>query len=391
MTMLDAFTDVCADRHGAARSWKGETGKKVFGYFSGVSPEEILFAADVLPIRITGTGEPLELADQHLAANSCPFARSCLDAGMRGHYDYLDGVVIPNTCDVVFYMHDLWSELVPRTTKPSYILGEDLNPYVYYINYPEKVTGRAVVQFYTEVLKVFKQKLERALKREITDDDLGRSIAHYSAHHEQMRRMYELRKQDPPALSGYEAWQIAFSSLFMPKDRHTELLKEYLDELEATDDTGSDGVRIYLSGSSMDGVNSHIIKVIEESGGVVVSDDLCVGTRSFWGGLDPELPPLEAIARRSLSAAIPSITEDADIPEIRWRHLEATTEDSDVQGAVFLIMKCCDARNSEYPHLRDKLQEERGVPSLFLEGDYSVEGIEQMRPRVEAFVEMIEG
>jgi benzoyl-CoA reductase subunit C len=391
MTLNDTFATVAGDRHGAAKRWKEETGNKVFGYFSAVSPEEILFAADVLPIRITGTGEPLELADQHLAANSCPFARSALDAGLRGHYDYLDGVVVPNTCDVIFYMHDLWTELVPRTTKPSYILGQDLNPYVYYINYPEKVTGRAVVTFYTEVLKGFKHKLGRALKREITDDDLRRSIGVYSAHHEQMRRMYELRKQDSPALTGYQAWQIAFSSLFMPKDTHTELLKGYLDELEARDNTGSNGVRIYLSGSSMDGVNSHIIKVIEDSGGVVVSDDLCVGTRSFWGGLDPELDPLEAIARRSLSLAIPSITEDADIPEIRWRHLEATTEDFDVHGAVFLIMKCCDARNSEYPHLRDKLQEERDVPSLFLEGDYTVEGIEQMRGRVEAFIEMLEG
>jgi benzoyl-CoA reductase/2-hydroxyglutaryl-CoA dehydratase subunit BcrC/BadD/HgdB len=270
-------------------------------------------------------------------------------------------------------------------------MGQDLNPYVYYINYPEKVTGRAVVRFYTEVLKAFKQKLERALKREITDDDLRRSIAAYAAHHEQMRRMYELRKSNPPALTGCEAWQIAFSSLFMPKDRHTKLLKTTLDEIEADGRTASGGIRIYLSGSAMDGVNSHIIRVIEESGGVVVSDDLCVGTRSFWGGLDPDLPPLEAIARRSLSLATPSVTEDVDIPELRWSHIADTTEDFDIQGAVFLIMKCCDARTSEYPHLRDKLQQERDVPSLFLEGDYSVEGIEQMRGRVEAFIEMIEG
>jgi len=385
------FASVAEDRHETARRWKEETGKKVFGYFTGVAPEEIMYAGDVLPIRITGTGEPLELADQHLAGNTCPFAKSCLDAGMRGDYDYLDGVVIPNTCDVVYYMHDLWSELVPRTNKPSYIHGEDLNPYVYYINYPEKVTGRAVVPFYTEVLKGFKQKLERSLKRPITDDDLGRAIGVYKAHHEQMRRMYALRKKDPPALSGYEAWQIAFSSLYIPKDRHTEMLKEYLDDLEAKSTNGSKGVRIYLSGSAMDSVNSHIIKVIEESGGVVVSDDLCVGTRSFWGGLDPDVEPLEAIARRSLSVASPSVTEDEDIPELRWGHIKATTEDFDVQGAVFLIMKCCDARNSEYPHLRDKLSGERGVPALFLEGDYTVEGIEQMRGRVEAFVEMIEG
>jgi benzoyl-CoA reductase/2-hydroxyglutaryl-CoA dehydratase subunit BcrC/BadD/HgdB len=32
-----------------------------------------------------------------------------------------------------------------------------------------------------------------------------------------------------------------------------------------------------------------------------------------------------------------------------------------------------------------------GLPSLFLEGDYTKEGIEQMRGRVEAFIEMIGG
>ena len=51
--MIDTFSTVAADRHGAAKAWKEETGKRVFGYFAGVSPEEILFAADVLPIRIT--------------------------------------------------------------------------------------------------------------------------------------------------------------------------------------------------------------------------------------------------------------------------------------------------------------------------------------------------
>jgi len=391
MTVQDAFAQVAGDRHETVRRWKEETGKKVFGSFTGVSPEEILHAADVLPVRITGTGEPLEFADQHLGTNSCPFARSCLDAGMRGHYDYLDGVLIPNTCDVIFYMYDLWTELVPRPTKPSLMLGQDLSPHIYYINYPEKVTGRAVVTFYTEVLNDFRQKLERSLKRPITDDDLQRSIAVYKEHHRQMRRMYELRKTDPPALSGYEAWQIAYSSLFIPKERHTALLKEFLDELESDGAGPSNGVRIYLSGSSMDAVNSHIIKVIEESGGVVVSDDLCVGTRSFWGGLDHDVPPIEAIARRSLSLAVPSATEDRDIPQLRWDHLRSTTEGFNVEGAVFLIMKCCDARNSEYPHLRDRLSEKREVPSLFLEGDYTIEGIEQMRGRVEAFIEMIEG
>ena len=68
-----------------------------------------------------------------------------------------------------------------------------------------------------------------------------------------------------------------------------------------------------------------------------------------------------------------------------------TTQGFHIQGAIFYVLKCCDARLIEFPHLRDRFRKELGIPVLFLEGDYTSEGVEQMRGRVEAFVEMIEG
>jgi len=199
-----------------------------------------------------------------------------------------------------------------------------------------------------------------------------------------------MRKSDPPALSGYEAWQIAYAGLMMPKDDHAADLKAYLDDIEGKSRKGAEGVRIYLSGSAMDRVNAEIYKLIEEYG-VVVSDDLCVGTRSFWYPLRPQLPPLEAIARRSLGTACPRSTVTAPIPENRWAHIVNTTKEFNVEGAIFYVLKCCDGRLSEIPHLREKLRDELGIPSLVLEGDYTEEGVEQMRGPVEAFIEMLEG
>jgi benzoyl-CoA reductase subunit C len=389
--MNDLFARCCEDRHEMARQWKTETGGKVYGYFCCLSPEEILFAAGILPVRITGTGEPLEKADLHVPPNSCPFARSCLDAGMLGHYDYLDGVVVPNSCDIIFHMEHFWRTLVKRPSSPSLIGGVDLKPYVHYVNYPQKVNGRGVVPYYLAVLSLFRQQLERSLGRAVADDDLARAIAAYNDSKAQMKRMYEMRKADPPAVSGYEAWQAAYAGMLMPKDRHAAVLKNALDEIEKAGRTVEGGVRIYLSGSAMDGVNADIIRIIEECGGQVVSDDLCVGTRSFWYPLDPNLPPLEAIARRSLGTACPRSTVREPIPENRWAHIRNTVEGYRVQGVVFYALKCCDARLAEYPHLRDRLRDELKLPSLFLEGDYTAEGIEQLRGRIEAFIEMIGG
>ena len=391
MTMNDTFRRYIENRHQAVSQWKAETGQPVFGYFCCLSPEEILYAADVLPVRITGTGEPLQKADLHVPPNSCPFARSCLDAGMRGLYDYLDGVVIPNSCDIIFSMEYFWKTLVPRPTRPALISGRDIKPFVHYINYPEKIVGREVLPFYLEVLQRFKQDLERTLGRTICDDDLARSIDVYNQDKSQMKRLYEMRRSDPPAVSGTEAWQIAYAGLLMPKGEHAALLKTWLDQIEAEGRQAEEGVRLYLSGSAMDSVNAEIYRVIEDCGGQVVSDDLCVGTRSFWYPLDQNLPPLEAIARRSLGTACPRSTVTAPIPENRWAHIVGTTRDYGVEGAIFYTMKCCDARLSEYPHLRDRLKDELDIPVLFLEGDYTAEGVDQMRGRIEAFIEMIEG
>jgi benzoyl-CoA reductase subunit C len=389
--MNETFAGYVENRHDAVKKWKQESGRKVYGYFCCMTPEEILYAADVLPVRITGTGEPMEYADSHIPPNSCPFARSCLDAGMRGLYDYLDGVVVPNSCDIIFSMEYFWRTLVPRPTKPALVAGRDIKPYVHYINYPEKIIGREVLPYYLEVLKGFKQELERSLNRSISDDDLARAIAVYNEDKAQIKRMYDMRKSDPPALSGHDAWQIVYASLLMPKDEHAALLKDYLDDLQSNGHTVSEGVRIYLSGSAMDSVNALIYRVIEDSGGHVVSDDLCVGTRATWYLLDPELPPLEAIARRSLGTACPRSTVTTPIPENRWAHIVNTTREYDVEGAIFYVLKCCDGRLSEFPHLRDRFKEELDIPVLFLEGDYTSEGVEQMRGRVEAFIEMIEG
>ena len=389
--MNEIFAQYCNNRHEMAKKYKEETGKKVYGYFCCLSPEEILFAGDILPVRITGTGEPLQKADLHIPPNACPFARSCLDAGMQGHYDYLDGVVIPNSCDIIFTMEYFWKTLVKRPKPASMVGGVDLKPYVHYINYPEKINSRNVLPFYMEVLANFKQELERANGRIITDEDLSKAITAYNDSKIQMKRMYEMRQSDPPAISGYDAWQATYASILMPRDQHAAVLKESLDEIEKSGKKAEEGVRIYLSGSAMDRVNADIIKVIEESGGQVVTDDLCVGTRSFWYPLSTKLPPMEAIARRSLGTACPRSTVKEGIPENRWAHIVNTVNGFDVEGAIFYVLKCCDARLGEYPHLRDKLKEEMGIPSLFLEGDYTAEGVEQMRGRIEAFIEMIGG
>ena len=52
--ILKQFNDIWELRHEYATDWKKRTGGKVLGYFCTYAPEEVLYAANVLPVRILG-------------------------------------------------------------------------------------------------------------------------------------------------------------------------------------------------------------------------------------------------------------------------------------------------------------------------------------------------
>ena len=71
------------------------------GYLSALGPLEIITAADFMPIRIKGdVNEPITKADSQMETIVCPFVRNVFDSALKGRYDYLDGMVIPHTCDI---------------------------------------------------------------------------------------------------------------------------------------------------------------------------------------------------------------------------------------------------------------------------------------------------
>ncbi|OGW15567.1 MAG: hypothetical protein A3G93_00485 [Nitrospinae bacterium RIFCSPLOWO2_12_FULL_45_22] len=392
--MTTEFEKYVTDRHAAVKEWKEKTQGKVFGYFCCVVPDVILFAAGVLPVRIYGSTDKFQKVDGHLVPYGCRYVGSCLDLGARGVYDYLDGVVVPNTCDLIARMEYWWRELVPR--EKSTLAGMELCPYVVYINYPMKTTGPKVLDFYTRELQYFKQQVERGLRIEITDEQLNQAIAVYNEHFDLMNQLEELRKRDPLPISGKEAWEIEYASTLMPMDKHNELLKKRLTEVAKRNNT-TPGMRLYLAGSAFDQVNARLYEIIEECGGQVVAEDISCASSYFESNIELDSDPVRAIAKYSLAVDCPRSTETCLVgcshihPQNRWQKTKQRIEGYRVRGAIYQIMNYCECRAIEYPHLRDNIQREFNIPVLHMEGDYTLEGLEQMRGSIEAFIEMIGG
>ncbi len=107
-SVLRQISDIAAEPYDYARAWKERTGKNVFGYFCTYFPEELLHAADILPMRILGQKENVSLADAHVQAFICSLVRTSLDAALKDKFDFLDGVVFPHSCDSIQNLADIW-------------------------------------------------------------------------------------------------------------------------------------------------------------------------------------------------------------------------------------------------------------------------------------------
>ena len=350
------------------------SGRKVFGWLCTYSPEEIMHAAGILPIRIVGYSQETELDDgnAYLYVNSCSFSRSCLQLGLRGEYDFLDGVVGGSTCDGARRLFDLWRSYIGT-------------PFHHVLTVPRKYTEKAHKLYYHEVAQ-FQQHLEEFLGFKITDQALYESIELYNESRKLLRELYELRKLDNPPITGAETMEVLNASFRMPKEIFNQWLKDLLEEISVSGNAHAGRARIMLIGSVL--TNPEFIKSIEGQGGLVVTDELCTSTR-YWGDpvvLNDSDSPLEAISRRYLNNFPCARMFPSDE---RFNRIIDFARDFKVEGVVSQIIRYCVPYCHDLPLLTKRLNE-IGIPVLALDVEYGTSGSGQIQTRVQAFLEMLE-
>jgi benzoyl-CoA reductase subunit C len=368
--MLESFEEYRDNRHQEAIAWKEETGGKVVGVYCCDVPEELIHAAGMLPVRIMGEHEDSTEADLHFPVNVCPYVKQSFDIALRGQYDYLDGLVVPNTCDIIRAMYGFWK------------LNTDI-PYVRFLEVPQKLSQDGL-EFFAEELGRFKESLEEFGGRPITNEALTESISIHNENRNLLMKAQAMKRQESPLLSGSAVHKVVLASTVMPKERHNQLLSQLLSDVEANGESEPAGARLLLSASMLD--DSDFIEVIEECGGSVVADDMPMGSRYFNSAVDETADPLAALAERYLMRIACPRKMNA---EQRLSFLLDQMEGADVQGVIIHNLRACDCHLYEYPYLRQHL-EEAGLPVLFFKGEETETELEQQRDEIEAFIEMLE-
>lgn len=352
-------------------SGKRGRGGKVVGTLCTYVPEEILYAAGMLPVRIFSAHEPTKLAEAHIFDMFCPFSRGCLDQGLKGKYDYLDGIVIAYSC--LHQRQVFWSWQMHIPVEFSYA-----------IPMPHGVQCVGRYEYEANELRYFKEAVEKWIGRSISNEDLDRAIEVYNTNRRLLRQVYEFRKKDNPPLTGLDAMNITLSNQVVDKQEHSQALKELLKKLPRRKLKRETGTRLMIIGSEDD--DREFIKMVEEEltlPATFVIEDHCTGSRYFWNEVVPQKDRIMAIGARYLDRTpCPS----KDWPErLRFKQILNLAKEYRVEGAITMQQKFCDPHEVDMPVLR-KFLADNGYPNYFLEFEATVP-VGQFKTRVEAFLE----
>ena len=353
--------------------WKHQ-GKKVLGYNCSYFPEEIVHAAGILPFRIRGTGcTETPLADSFLSRANCSFARACLEHLLQGQYDFLDGAVFVYSCDHMCTAHNSWK------AQGKLPLIENI------ISVPHTITEYGQ-KWYREEISNVKEKMEQHFDVTITDERLKEAIIACNETQRLQKRLYELRGSSAPPITGSQSLSVLVADSSMPKGEYNRLLKALIEELEITEGVPGYDHRLMVSGSVID--NPAMLKIIEDTGGLVVSDTLCFGARrSFREPIREGGDPLDAITERYYNQIQCPRMFDS-YPE-RFDSAMDIANQANVEGVVLQSIMNCDIHGVDNVMLQRDF-EERGIPVLVLEREYDVlADAGRIKTRVQAFLERI--
>ena len=381
---LSKVSEIYEDRSRRIKELKAE-GRKVIGYTCIYVPVEILNALGLIPYRIFGDiKEPITQADRVLPTSFCPFMRNCLDSVYKGKYDFLDGIVGVHSCDPQEKTCHIW-----KSTK-NY-------PFFPYIDIPA-TTHEWSLKAFKGVLNDFVKNCQSFSKKKFSLNELKESIGLYNQQRALVRELYELRKSEPPLISGVETLQVMVALESIPVEEGNELVKEVITEVKGRKkDSEKKHKRILIWGGSIDNVT--LVQLIEDYDANLVMDDNCVGSRKYFSDVKLVEDPIEGLAQHYLKGLpVPRTFKEAVVGEAkkdrmadltaRFGYIGNYIKEWKVDGVIFQLVRFCDPHAYELVDIEDYV-DSLGIPNIYLEHDYTEGSLAPLRTRVQAFLEQL--
>ena len=369
--IIKKLEDKALDPKKAVAETMKETGKDVFGCFPIYTPEEIIYASGMIPVGMWGGPTELKLADRYLQSFCCSIMRSNIEYGMKGTYDMLRGIVLPTFCDTLKCICENWKVAVPQIP-------------VIPVVYPQNRRIAAGITYTITELQRVRDEISALTGTEINDEKIEEAWDLYEEYRKVMREFTETAAEHPDIIGVRTRHLIIKAGYFMDKKIYMEDIREIIKYLKTREKGKASGARFIATGLLAEPVD--ILSIFDENGAVFAADDLAQESRQFRTPGRKEGSVWEKMAWRIADQSGDTFLYEAE--KTRGQMLIDLVKEKNADAVVVFMMKFCDPEEFDYPIYKEEL-ENAGVPILYLEIDQQIDSFEQIRTRVQSFMEML--
>lgn len=380
---MDFYDFVVSEIHGvrpAELIQHQQQGGKVFGTFCVYVPDEVVFAAGGIAAGLCGGSQFwVSGGEKVLPANTCPLIKASVGARLDKtcpFFQIADMYVGETTCDGKKKAWEILSNEVP----------------LHVIDVPQMKRDKDIAAFETEIFDFIKV-VEKVTGNTITAENLGQAIKLINNKRRALQRLNSARKATPLPISGKDALLVTQIAFYDDPERCAQMASRLADELEQRISQGQgvfpdDTLRIMVSGTPMAIPNWKIHHMVESAGAAVVVEESCTGTRYFENLVDESGTTIEeqvrALAERYMKTNCACFTPNLG----RIDDIVRLATEYQVDGIIDINLQFCNLYSTESYQVKQTLAE-HDLPVMHIETDYSEQDYEQLRTRIEAFLEML--
>ena len=354
-----------------------EKGVPVVGMYCAYFPTELAMAVGAIPVGLCSfSNETIPAAEQKMPKSMCPLVKSSYGFAISDKcpfFHFSDLIIGETTCDGKKKMYEMLAEFKP----------------VFVMELPNSQSRVSMEFWRSEVIRT-KEYFEDFFQTIITEEKIKEAIHLGNEIRKSLLRLCEVMKLEPAPVLGGDIQKIVSGSKYRFDFKTTPAVVDVItDRILEEYHQGKmleSRPRILVNGCPMGGDSLKVIQAIEENGGVVVAVENCSGVKTLDRMIDEDDPDIYgAIARRYLSTGCSIMTPNDNRIELIGRIID----EYHVDGVVEMILSGCHATGAEAAYIQQFVTEEKGLPYLSLDTDYSKEDYAQISTRVAALIEMI--
>ncbi len=352
------------------RRWR-DAGGKVVGHFQVYFPEEIAHAAGLLPLKMRGAQVEPTHSDSRFGSYLCSIIKTSLELALSKRVE-LDMFVTQPICDAARNLAAVWGRNFDYPCQILYL--------------PQNANSSFSAEYLRDEYARLKTEIEAIAGRMVTDEALRSSLAVFNENRSLLRKLYEIKRQQPWRLSAYEAYVLTSVGGMLPREEHNEMLKWVIPLIEARSAKRQDKIRVVFEGGFCEQPPLDLIRTISQSC-YVVDDDLLIGLRWIQKDVPPEGDPLFNLAQAYLeSSSYSPVQHDARKPKEKMLLQRIT--DASAEAAIITAAKMCEPGLEEQVAYTKAL-DGKGIPYFVSEFEENMTSFDHVEIQLETFTENI--